>query len=159
MEECDCGCVDNLPHGKKNDCIIEISAPENMMNTAQLKFLDQRRQHLNRYNRDEPILTFLRGLYPDERDCVLFFLGEMDDEAEKHKETVWWCLRKDDRQLIHRVFSILCPDGSFHTRGDRRRRVYEFRYTWRHENDMNPIVFDKMIFPDFCCLDKKNLVF
>lgn len=127
----------------------------------QEKFLLLRTQKLESYSQQEPIFVYLRQLKTKESDVfeqLLFYFGEMDESDRTHRHTVWWSQEKKKFTLIKKGFYILCPKGYFET-GDCEYGSVSFRFHWCDDGDMNPIVFDKIIFPDFCCVNKKCLEF
>lgn len=125
------------------------------------EYIRQRKEELEKYPVHEPIFAFLRHVKTKDLqlyDKLLFFVGEIDDTDKEHKHTVWWCTDLKDVPIIRKMFSILCPKGKFELKDDGTDPVC-FRIKWEKENQMHPIVFHKIIFPDFCILDKTHLDF
>lgn len=125
------------------------------------KELQYRDQELKKFQKNEPILVFLRKLKIDNLyafEKILFYFGEIDHIDRSFKHTVWWCTDSEELNIIEQAFHIVCPNGYFELK-DYGNNFISFRYCWNHDNDMHPIIFNKHIFPDFSEIDKKYLHF
>jgi len=135
-----------------------IGSTTNMEN----EYVSQRQHELTKYSRHEPIFCFLRELKTKDLSSfeeILFYFGEIDETDKDHGHTVWWCTDLQKIPMIKKAFQILCPSGTFEVRDEGEDPVC-FRWRFPEEKTkINPVIFNKIIFPDFCAVEKKNLDF
>ena len=125
------------------------------------EYLRQRATALERYPVDDPVLCLLRRLKTTDvsfYEQLLFYLGEIDDIDRGYRHTVWWCTDMKNIDALRQAFHLLCPHGDFVVRDDGADPV-SFRVSWMNDTDMHPIVFNKILFPDFSIVPKHTLDF
>lgn len=120
-------------------------------------FHSQRRSKLIEYGKksttNQQIFTFLHELKLKNKSAfntILFYFGEMfeyDDSC-----SICWSFPPEHLDICKKAFQIICPNIRFSTKD-------VFCLYWKEKNDMNPIVYDKLIFPDFLFIDKSDLDF
>ena len=107
--------------------------------------------------KDHPICLFFRNLHHNKaKQDLLFYFGEIDNTTKFYK----WVINDEQihwKDIIQKAFVCACPNikleyqkcdffGSFLT------------VQWQ-SGQMDPIVFNKFIFPNYCVVDKNTLVF
>lgn len=115
-------------------------------------FHSQRRNRLLE-NGNHPIFIFLRNLKKQNQKAfekILFYFGEMS-VVEQQDPCICWAPDETYLNICKEAFQILCPNIKFITKDT-------FRLEWK-KDEMDPIVFDKLIFPDFLFIDKNTLHF
>jgi hypothetical protein len=71
--------------------------------------------------------------------------------------TQYWCVDKKFINIIKKSFKMISPNCVFEIKKFDDNMI-SFRVKWK-ENEINPIVFNKIIFPDFSIIPKENLEF
>jgi hypothetical protein len=119
-------------------------------------FLNHRSAEIAPY-KDHPICLFLRTLHNTKaKQDLLFYFGEIDSTTKIYK----WSITDEQMQwkdTIEKAFLKVCPNikleynqcdffGSFLT------------VEWQ-SGQMDPIAFNKFIFPNYCIVDKNTLEF
>jgi hypothetical protein len=105
-------------------------------------FQEERKLRLQLYT-NNPILKCLRNLKDENKlEEILFCFGEITEEDDSYYYS------NVKRQHVKKAFRIVCPN-----------MIIDNNHIRWHEGDMNPIVFDKLIFPDFLFIDKKDLIY
>jgi hypothetical protein len=119
-------------------------------------FLKQRNIEIAPY-KDHPICLFFRTIQTtNAKQVLLFYFGEINSAAQFYK----WSVTKEQmewKDIIEKAFLTVCPNikleyhqcdffGSFLT------------IEWKSDQ-MDPIVFNKFIFPNYCIVDKNRLEF
>lgn len=126
-----------------------------------MDFIKTREREMQKFPSDLPIFLFLRKCRKKNIkmfEKILFFLGEIDLEDKKEKQTISWCAEKSDLLILREAFEVISPNGKLHVK-DLGYGMIEIRLTWKHDEDIDPVVFNKIIFPDFCILPKRDLFF
>jgi hypothetical protein len=121
-------------------------------------YIINRQKELEKYPKDEPILIYLRQLKKDNLEAylqILFFFGEMHDIDISHRHSVSWIVEKKYLNIIKKSFKIISQKCRFEIK-DCGFNMKSIRVYW---NEIDPIVFNKIIFPDFSIIPKENLVF
>jgi hypothetical protein len=103
-------------------------------------FHEERQMRLKLYE-NNPILKYLRNLKNKEQlQEILFCFGEITEDDESYFY--------HNRKNVKKAFQIVCPNMI----------VENYYMRWKN-GEMNPIVFDKLIFPDFLFIDKNELIY
>jgi len=121
-------------------------------------YILNRQKELQKYSKDEPILIFLRELKKNNLEAylqILFFFGEMDDIDIRHGHSVSWIVEKKYLNIIKKSFKIISQKCKFEIK-DCGFNMKSIRVYW---NEIHPIVFNKIIFPNFSLIPKENLEF
>lgn len=124
-------------------------------------FRVQRAKEFAKFPSDLPIFRFLRRCKREHATVfnkLLFFFGEIDIDDKDDRQTMSWCTDNDDLPLIEEAFSLICRHGRLEVRYISDDMI-EFRLKWDKDEDIQQVVFNKIIFPDFCILPKHSLDF
>lgn len=125
------------------------------------EFLRKREKELEKYPTDLPIFVFLRRckvIDTDLFDQILFYFGEIDLDDKNDRQTISWCTDLKNMDAIKEAFKMICPNGRLEME-DIGDDPIHFRLVWKNEHDIHPVVFNKIIFPDFCISPKRDLDF
>ena len=120
--------------------------------------MDIHQREVERYPIDEPIFIYLRDLKERNIECylkILFFFGEIDEMD--NIDTISWIVERKYMKEIKKGFKIINPGCKFEIINYENNMV-SFKVYWK-ENDFNPIIFNKILFPNFCIIPKKDLNF
>lgn len=124
-------------------------------------FFLKRKKELAKYPTDLPIFLFLRQCKTTDIrmfEEILFYFGEIDLDDKIDGETVSWYTDLKNMMTIKVAFETICPKGRLETTYYSDDLI-NFRLKWKNENDIHPVIFNKIIFPDFCIVPKKDLDF
>lgn len=108
-------------------------------------------------HKDHPICLFLRTLNnPKAKQDLLFYFGEIDSTTKIYK----WSITEEQMQWkdsIEKAFLTVCPSIKL------QYSICEFfgcflTVEWK-SGQMDPIIFNKFIFPNYCIVDKNTLEF
>lgn len=144
------------PEKLKNVCINPKKIKQ-----MEREFVETREREMQKYPSDLPVFVFLRRCRKEAIDVfekILFCFGEIDCGDKKDRETVSWIVHKQDLPILREAFRTICPRGRLRSR-DLGHGMVEVRLLWEDDNDIDPVVFDKIVFPDFCIIPKRDLSF
>jgi len=108
-------------------------------------------------HKDHPICLFVRTLRTNNaKQDLLFYFGEIDSTTKFYK----WSITEEQmrwKDIIEKAFVTVCPKIKLEYRtcdffG------YFLTVEWQ-SGQMDPIVFNKFIFPNYCIVDKNTLEF
>jgi len=119
-------------------------------------FLMQRSSEIAPY-KDHSICLFFRSLNNTKaKQDLLFYFGEIDNTTKFYK----WTITNEQirwKYIIEKAFVTVCPKIKLEY-----RTCDFFGYFLTAEwqsGQMDPIVFNKFIFPNYCIVDKNTLEF
>lgn len=134
-------------------CPFHQAVNVNLSNDEKINLFHSQRKTRLLKNGNHPIFIFLRDLKLKNKQAfeqILFYFGEMS-EVEQEDPGICWASENRFLNICKEAFKILCPDIKFKTQNI-------FRLEWE-KGDMDPVVFDKIIFPDFLFINKNDLDF
>ena len=126
-----------------------------------MDFVHTRDKELQKYPSDLPVFVFLRRCREENIEIfekILFFFGEIDLDDKMDRQTISWCTDKQDLSYLRQAFRTICPRGRLLVENVGYDMI-EIRLTWSHDDDIDPVVFNKIIFPDFSVVPKRDLLF